>query len=125
MVGLAAGETFSYERTFTTEDVERFADVTGDDQARHTEDDEDGRRLVQGLLTGSMLTKIGGDHEVLATRVDLHFRKPVYTGELIHCRWTTTHVEDHPRGAELTAEVAFERNGATVLEATVEGIIEE
>ncbi len=124
MTAIAAGETFTYERTFTSDDVERFSDVTGDDQPRHTEPDDDGKRLVQGLLTGSMLTKIGGDHEVLATRIDLHFLKPVYTGELIRCRWTTTHAEPHPRGTELEAEVEFERDGETVLEATVEGIIE-
>lgn len=125
MTAIAAGETFTYERTFTSDDVERFAAVTGDDQPRHTEADEDGRRMVQGLLTGSMLTKIGGDHEVLAYHIDMHFRKPVYTGELIRCRWSTTDTESHPRGTELEAEVEFERGGETVLEATVEGIVEE
>jgi len=59
------GETRTYERTFTVEDVQQFAELTGDDQSRHTEPDEDGRVMVQGLLTATLPTKLGSDNEVL------------------------------------------------------------
>lgn len=122
------GTTYTHERTFTVADVRQFADVTGDTQDRHTEPDEDGRVLVQGLLTGSMLTKIGGDLEVLATRMDIHFRRPVYTGETVRCTWTTERVTDRPGGVDLEAGVVCQRltDGtpeATVLKATVEGVV--
>jgi acyl dehydratase len=121
------GDTYSHERTFTEDDVQRFAAVTGDDQLRHTDPDEDGRLLVQGLLTGSLLTKIGGDHEVLSRRIDLHFSEPVYTGEQLTCRWTTDHVDESGEHTYLEASVVVERPGErtpeTVLEATVEGYV--
>ena len=121
------GDTYTHERTFTEEDVRAFAAVTGDDQPRHTESDENGRLLVQGLLTGSLLTKLGGDHEVLSRRIDLHFTDPVYTGEQLTCRWTTTHVDEGGEHTYIEAAVVVERPGEdspeTVLEATVEGYV--
>ncbi len=124
----AEGATHTHERTFTKADVRQFADVTGDTQDRHTDPDADGRLLVHGLLTGSMLTKIGGDLEVLATRMDIHFRRPVYTGETIRCTWTNERVTDRSDGVDLEAGVVCRRladdtPGDTVLEATVEGVV--
>jgi len=125
----AEGDTYTHERTFTRADVRQFADVTGDTQDRHTEPDE-GRVLVQGLLTGSLLTKIGGDLEVLATRMDFHFRRPVYSGETVRCTWTNERVTDRPDGVDIEASVVCRRvdggegtTGEVVLEATVEGIV--
>lgn len=121
------GETHIYKRTFTHEDVLQFAELTGDDQSRHTDPDEDGRLLVQGLLTGSLLTKIGGDHEVLSRRIDLHFSQPVYTGQPLTCRWTTNHLDGRGEHTYLEASVVVERPGEQapeiVLEATVEGFV--
>ncbi len=126
----AEGATYTHERTFTEADVRQFADVTGDTQDRHTDPGADGRLLVHGLLTGSVLTKIGGDLEVLATRIDLHFRRPVYTGETVRCTWTNERVTDRPDGVDVEASVVCRRladgtPGDTVLEATVEGVVYE
>ena len=79
------GETVAYERTFTVEEGEQFAALSGDNQPRHTEPDEDGRLMVQGLLTATMPTKPGSDPEVLAREMTFEFRQPVYTGERITC----------------------------------------
>lgn len=121
------GETYTHERTFTHEDVLAFAELTGDDQSRHTEPDEEGRLLVQGLLTGSLLTKIGGDHEVLSRQIDLHFSKPVYTGQSLTCRWVTETLDNRGEHAHLEATVVVERPGESapevVLEASVEGFV--
>ncbi|MEF8776285.1 MAG: MaoC/PaaZ C-terminal domain-containing protein [Haloarculaceae archaeon] len=139
----ANGDTHARVRTFEPADVDTFATVTGDDQSRHTEADESGRRLVQGLLTGSMLTEIGGDLEMLARSIEYHFLRPVYTGDTVRCVWENEGVEERPDGWEVTARVTFERldgDGETdesgtaaesneeaerVIEATVEGVIEE
>ncbi|PSQ29148.1 dehydratase [Halobacteriales archaeon SW_10_68_16] len=139
----AEGETYTHERTFTVADVRQFSEGTGDAQDRHTVPDEDGRVLVQGLLTGSLLTKIGGDLEVLATRMELHFRRPVYSGDTVRCTWTNERVTDRADGVEIEASVVCRRvdgdEGATpatgtpgeeatgeiVLGATVEGVVYE
>jgi len=120
----AVGETFTVERTFTTEDVRRFADVTNDTQPIHTEPDEAGRLVVHGLLTGSLLTDIGGDLQVLARRMAFEFRRPVRTGERITCTWTVESVEERPDRYTLDNDVAFrDEDGETVATARVEGIV--
>lgn len=118
------GETRSYERTFTVEDVQQFAEVSGDDQARHTEPDEDGRVMVQGLLTATLPTKLGSDSEVLATDMQFQFHQPVYTGESITCRTTYDTVIEREDRYEFVSETVCENeDGETVLSATSEGLI--
>ena len=128
----AVGDTHTRVRTFEPPDVDTFASVTGDDQPRHTEPDERGRRMVQGLLTGSMLTDIGGDLEMLASSIEYHFLQPVYTGDTVRCVWENEAVDERPDGWDVTARVTFERvgdggeePGDRVLEGTVEGLIRE
>jgi acyl dehydratase len=120
----AVGQTFTVERTFTTEDVRRFAEVTDDTQPIHTEPDEDGRLVVHGLLTGSLLTDIGGDLEVLAGRMEFEFRRPVRTGEPITCTWTVESVEEREDRYVLENDVVFrDGDGETVVTARVEGVV--
>jgi acyl dehydratase len=120
----SVGETFTAARTFTTEDVRRFAEVTNDTQPIHTEPDEDGRLVVHGLLTGSLLTDIGGDLELLARTMEFGFRRPVRTGERITCTWTVESVAEREDRYALENDVVF-RDGAgeTVATARVEGVL--
>lgn len=43
------GETITFERTFTVGEVQQFAELSGDEQPRHTEPDEEGRVMVQAV----------------------------------------------------------------------------
>ena len=118
------GETHAFERTFTTDDVERFADLSRDRQAIHTEPDENGRLLVHGLLTATLPTKIGGDLEVLARRMDLEFVRPVYTGQRITCTWTFSDVAERDDRYEIGVDVVCENEeGEPVLTGDIEGLI--
>lgn len=118
------GDTYSFERTFTHDDVEQFAAVSQDTQARHTEPDEDGRLMVHGLLTATLPTKIGGDLDVLAASMDFEFRRPVYTGDTITCVCTVDSVEERSDRYDLTIDTVC-RNGdeTVVLTATIDGHI--
>ncbi|WP_126664047.1 MaoC/PaaZ C-terminal domain-containing protein [Haloterrigena salifodinae] len=118
------GETHTFERTFTTDDVERFAELSRDRQPIHTEPDEDGRLMVHGLLTATLPTKIGGDLEVLARSMDLEFRRPVYTGQRIACMWTFESVDEREDRYVIGVEVTCERaDDEPVLTGTIEGLI--
>ena len=59
------GQSFTFRRTFTEGDVALFCGVTGDYNPYHqdaafAEESFYGRLTIPGLLTGSMLTHIGG-----------------------------------------------------------------
>ncbi len=119
------GDTHTYERTFTREDVRQFAGVTGDDQPIHTEPDEQGRLVVHGLLTATLPTKIGGDLQVLASDMEFSFRRRVYTGQRVVCEWTNTSVEP-VEGRErdrIEANVECRAEGKVVLTGEISGLV--
>ena len=124
--GLKTGDQFSVSHTFTEQDVLSFADVSGDYNPVHFDERFSKAknfkgRICHGLLVGSMLTEIGGQIGVLASRIDFSFKKPVYFGDTITCVWTFTDVDQKNR---VRAEVEFRnQDGALVISATVKGII--
>ena len=78
---LSVGHVFRWERTFTLDDVRRFGEISGDLGAHHVEPDPDGRLIVQGLLTATLPTKIGGDLSFIARSMTFEFVRPVFTGD--------------------------------------------
>ncbi len=101
---LSVGQEFTFRRTFTDADVALFCGVTGDFNPYHSDDDfvreswfE--RRLVPGLLTGSMLTHIGGLIGFLATEMTFEFVGPVYIGDTITCTVTIAEKDAGKRSA--------------------------
>jgi 3-hydroxybutyryl-CoA dehydratase len=84
-MALKEGDIISFERTFTKEDVELFTKVSGDKGNHHITPDEQGRLVIQGLLTATLPTKIGGDNNVLARTMNFEFLRPVFTRDKITC----------------------------------------
>jgi len=124
MTDVSAGDTNSYERTFTREDVERFADVSNDEGEHHVEADAEDRLMVHGLLTATLPTKLGGDLDFVARTMDLTFHRPVYTGERIRCEMTITDVEpqDGRTRVQSRAECTNE-DGDVVLVGEYDGVV--
>ena len=126
MTPLREGQTRTFERTFTPEDVRRFADLSGDEQARHLEPDDEGRLLVHGLLTATMPTKLGGDLEVLGRSMSFDFLQPVYTGETVTCEMEIEAVEEREDRYDISASVTCENeDGEAVMTGTVEGLVQK
>ncbi|MFJ7679035.1 MaoC family dehydratase N-terminal domain-containing protein [Peribacillus sp. NPDC097198] len=84
-MSLKAGDIITFERTFTVRDVELFTEISGDEGNHHITPDEQGRLVIQGLLTATLPTKVGGDHNVLARTMNFEFIRPVFTGDTIMC----------------------------------------
>ena len=84
-MSLEIGDIITFERTFTTRDVELFTEVSCDEGIHHITPDEQGRLVIQGLLTATLPTKIGGDANVLARTMNFEFLRPVFTGDTIKC----------------------------------------
>ncbi|MBW2441620.1 MAG: MaoC family dehydratase [Deltaproteobacteria bacterium] len=124
--GLQVGDAFTISRRFTEEDVMTFADVTRDYNAVHLDSRFSGAknfkdRICHGLLVGSLLTEIGGQIGWLASAMNFRFKKPVYFGETITCRFTISDIDERRR-AHADA-VYFNQDGEIVLEAELKGIL--
>lgn len=84
-MSLKVGDIIKFERTFTVRDVELFTEISRDEGNHHITPDEQGRLVIQGLLTATLPTKVGGDHNVLARNMNFEFLRPVFTGDSIKC----------------------------------------
>lgn len=82
------GDKIQFERTFTKKDVELFTKVSNDKGDHHHIPDDEGSFVIQVLLTATLPTKIGGDHNVLARTMNFEFSRPVFTEDTISCEVT-------------------------------------
>ncbi|GAB0167723.1 enoyl-CoA hydratase [Lysinibacillus sp. CTST325] len=123
-MSLKAGDIITFERTFTVRDVELFTEISGDKGIHHITPDEQGRLVIQGLLTATLPTKIAGDNNVLARRTSFEFLRPVFTGDTIVC---IVKIEKYERQENRTAFVASflckNQNEKEVLKGDVSGVI--
>jgi acyl dehydratase len=121
---ITAGTTLGYERTFTREDVERFAELSGDRGVHHRVESADGRVLVHGLLTASLPTKLGGDIDYVAADMHFDFVAPVYVGDTVRCE---LRIEEAVQGERNTrvrlAGACANQNGQEVLRFSSRGVI--
>ena len=79
------GDTLSWKRTFTEEDIHLFTRISGDSGEHHNVHDHQGRLMAHGLLTATLPTKIGGDMNLIAYEMTFRFHRPVFAGDTIEC----------------------------------------
>jgi 3-hydroxybutyryl-CoA dehydratase len=119
------GQTYTYRRTFTDGDVAIFCGVTGDFNPYHqdelfSQESFFGRRIIPGLLTGSMLTHIGGMIGFVAAEMHFHFLQPVYVGDTVEVVVTVERKDAEKRRVYSNA-VGRNQDGVEVLRATFNG----
>ena len=123
---MQAGDTTSWERTFTEEDVRLFGQLSGDQGIHHVESDELGRLMVQGLLTATLPTKLGGDMNFIAREMTFEFLRPVFAGDTIRCEGTITQYEQADRHINMAVSfVCRNQKDKIVLTGHTQGIIRE
>jgi 3-hydroxybutyryl-CoA dehydratase len=121
---MQVGDTTSWERTFTEEDVQLFTRISGDQGEHHVQPDAQGRIMVQGLLTATLPTKLGGDMNYIARTLIFEFLRPVFVGDTIRCEATITEltlVEE--RILMDWAFICRNQHGKEVLTGNTQGII--
>lgn len=123
---LRAGDVFTWQRTFTEEEVLAFAQLSGDRGRHHVERDEQGRLMVHGLLTASIGTKIGGDLNYIAREMVSEFLRPVFTGDTITCEITITEVTQMDGYKKVSMKSVYRnQHGKEVLVGHSHGIIRD
>ena len=100
------GDTASVIKTFTQEDIEKFADLSGDRNPIHLDEEHAkgtrfGRRIAHGMLTSSLISNVIGNElpglGSIYLGQTLQFLAPVFPGDTITARATVISVrEDKP-----------------------------
>ncbi len=103
---IKVGDTASVTRTITHEDIERFAELSGDRNRIHLDADyakttRFGKRIAHGMLTSSLISNVIGNQlpglGSIYLGQTLQFLAPVFPGDTIIARATVTSVrEDKP-----------------------------
>jgi acyl dehydratase len=124
-MNLKVGDIIRFERIFTKEDVEIFTKVSWDEGNHHINPDVQGRIVVQGLLTATLPTKVGGENNVLARTMNFEFLRPVFTGDTIICEVTVEKYEkqDNNRISILAFFLCTNQNEKQVLKGSFAGVI--
>ena len=121
---MQVGDVISWQRTFTIDDVQRFSQVSGDAGVHHVLPDEQGRLMVQGLLTATLPTKIGGDLNFIARELVFQFHRPVFAGDTVRCDVTITAWEPAEQYTRMSAHwVCRNQDGEEVMTGRTHGII--
>ena len=124
-MSLNVGDIIKFERSFTKKDVEMFTKVSGDEGNHHITPDEEGRLVIQGLLTATLPTKIGGDNNVLARTMNFEFMRPVFTEDTILCEVTIEQYEKQANN-RISIMATFQcvnQNKKQVLKGSFAGVI--
>ncbi len=100
------GDTASVTKTFTQDDIEKFADLSGDRNPIHLDEEHAkatrfGRRIAHGMLVSSLISNVIGNElpgiGSIYLGQTLQFLAPVFPGDTITARATVTSVrEDKP-----------------------------
>lgn len=88
------GQEFTYERSFTKEDVKGFIDLAHYTGRHHEEENQDGEIMIQGLLTATLPTTLGGEYDLLVYQMLYDLTKPVYTRDHIVCQIRVDQAEE-------------------------------
>ncbi|HEX5950016.1 MAG TPA: MaoC/PaaZ C-terminal domain-containing protein [Actinomycetota bacterium] len=119
---VAVGEELpALAKLVTREDVEAYADASGDLNPLHRDDDVARAAGFPGVIAHGMFTMahmascvtrwLGDAHDVVRLRAQ--FRAPVLMGETIVAGGTVRSVDPDTRGAVLDLWVTLEREGRT------------
>jgi 3-hydroxybutyryl-CoA dehydratase len=120
------GDTATFSRTFRTEEVRRFAELSKDEGTHHVTPDSEGKVVLHGLLTATMPTKLGGDIDYVARTMTFEFPSPAYTGVEITCETTVERVERHDGRTEMdTSFVCETPDGTVVLRGETTGVLRD
>jgi acyl dehydratase len=103
---LKIGDSFSIERRVTDELVRAFAEISGDHNPLHLDDEfakttRFGKRIAHGMLSGAFISAVLGyefkERRIVYLSQTLRFTAPVFINDTVTATATITHIrEDKP-----------------------------
>jgi 3-hydroxybutyryl-CoA dehydratase len=105
-MNLRIGDTFSTARLVTDELIRKFADLSGDHNPIHLDEEiakttRFGRRIAHGMLSGAFISAVLGnefsERSIVYLSQTLKFIAPVFIGDSVTASATVTNIrEDKP-----------------------------
>jgi acyl dehydratase len=103
---IKVGDKFSTERLVSDELIRKFADVSGDYNPIHLDEDvarktRFGRRIAHGMLSGAFISAVLGyefsERKIVYLSQTLKFTAPVFIGDTVTATATVTNIrKDKP-----------------------------
>ena len=126
---LQIGDTASLSKTITDDDIHSFADITGDHNPMHVDDEfakhtRFGRRIAHGMLSASLISSVianelPGRGSIYLSQT-LQFVAPVFPGDVVTAHVTVTAVREDKPIVKLETVCMNQRNETVIRgEATV------
>ena len=122
------GQSATFRKTFTDEDVRRFIEITGDTNPLHVDDEfaartRFGRRIVHGMLTASLFSTIVGTllpgTGAIYRSQTIRFLLPIYVGDTVIAHFVVRSVDRARHRLEIDAWIENEAG-----QRAIEGVCE-
>ena len=119
---LSIGMSHETVHVITEEDIEKVADVSGDRNPLHMDEEyakktSFGQRIAHGALTASFISGILGNDlpgpGAIFTGLSMRFRRPVYIGSTVVVRAEVAELQE--RGNRCTLKVACKVDGKAAI----------
>jgi len=117
------GDTFSTTRTVTDELVRKFAEVSGDYNPIHLDEEfasktRFGRRIAHGMLSGAFISAVLGnefrERKIVYLSQTLKFTAPVFLGDTVTATATVTNIREE-RGIVTLETICTNQDGQTLV----------
>lgn len=117
------GDKFSTSRLVTDELVRKFAEVSGDYNPIHLDDEfasktRFGRRIAHGMLSGAFISAVLGnefrERKIVYLSQTMKFTAPVFLGDTVTATATVTKIRED-RGIVTLETICTNQNGETLV----------
>ena len=133
ILGIDTKKVFEFTKVLSADDVESFADASGDTQPLHLDDEMAGKsrfkkRIAHGILTAGVIsaaigTKVAPGQVVIYMGQSLRFLAPVYLGDAITAKLSVISI-NAPRRLVTFKACVVNQDGQEVLTGQSEVMIE-
>jgi len=117
------GDRFSTEREITDELIKKFAEVSGDHNPIHLDEDfakntRFGRRIAHGMLSGAFISAVLGnefkERKIVYLSQTMKFIAPVFIGDTVTASGTVSRIRED-KGIVILETLCKNQNGETLV----------
>ncbi len=120
---LKIGDSFSTTREVTDEVIRKFADVSGDYNPIHLDEEfakttRFGKRIAHGMLSGAFISAVLGnefkERKIVYLSQTMKFTAPVFIGDTVTATGTITKIREE-KGIVVLETICTNQNGDTLV----------